>query len=94
MQNLYLHTVENCFQLNATLKFCLRFIQYCISQGSFSNGPGSGPSDKHFQMPEDADLTLAQKLAKLGINESSLFEDEGDLTGADYENRPWRSDEQ
>ena len=45
-------------------------------------------------MPEDADLTLAQKLAKLGINERSLFEDEADLTGADYENRPWRSDEQ
>ncbi len=45
-------------------------------------------------MPEDANQILAEKLAKLSLNENSLFENEDDLTGADYEDRPWRSDEQ
>ena len=44
-------------------------------------------------MPEDADQSLAEKLEKLCLHESSLFENESDLTGADYEDTPWRSDE-
>lgn len=45
-------------------------------------------------MPEEVDQSLAEKLEKLCLNETSLLEDEADLTGADYEDRPWRSDEQ
>jgi hypothetical protein len=63
-----------------------------MDNGSFSGISGSG--GRPFQMPEDADQTLAENLAKLRLNENSLFEEESDLTGADYENRPWRSDEQ
>ena len=44
-------------------------------------------------MPEEADQNLAETLQKLSLNENALFEDESDLTGADYEDRPWRSDE-
>ena len=79
-------------EVNVDVIFCHRFIQYCMNNGSFSGGSGSAGSP--FQMPEDANQTLAEKLAQLGLNENSLFEDENDLTGADYENRPWRSDEQ
>ena len=45
-------------------------------------------------MPEETDQTLAETLTKLCIDENSLFENEDDMTGEDYENRPWRSGEQ
>ena len=71
--------------------FCLRFIKHCIDNRSFSDDSGS--SGNLFQMPEDADQSLAEKPEKLCLNESSLFENESDLTEADYEDTPWRSDE-
>ena len=45
-------------------------------------------------MPEEADRCLAETLNRLSLNENTLFKDESDLTSADYEDRPWRSDEQ
>ena len=68
-----------------------KFIQYCVDNGSFSGGSGS--SGGRFEMPEEADQNLAETLQRLSLNENALFEEERDLTGADYEDRPWRSDE-
>ena len=45
-------------------------------------------------MPEVADQSLAESFKKLSLTENTLFQDESDLTGADYEDRPWRNDEQ
>ena len=73
--------------------FCHRFIKHCIDHRSFSVGSGSGSSGNLFQMPEDADESLAEKLERLCLDDNSLFENESDLTGADYEDTPWRSDE-
>ncbi len=77
---------------NINVIFCTRFIEYCIKNESFCGGSGS--SGGRFQMPEDADKSLAETLRNLSLNENSLFENESDLTGADYEDRPWRPDEQ
>jgi hypothetical protein len=74
----------------ATIFF--RFIQYCVEYGSFSGSGGSG-SGGLFEMPEEADQSLLETLQRLSLNENTLFEGESDLTGADYEDRPWRSDE-
>ena len=45
-------------------------------------------------MPEDANQSLIETLNRLSLNENTLFKDESDLTSADYEDGPWRSDEQ